>query len=441
LSLFKKIGSLLQNKVWQKLFENFLSLSVLQGLSSLAELITLPYLTTTLGAVYYGLISFAISFMAFFQIITEYGFDYSGTRAISKYRDEPKKIQSIYSAINLVKIIISSLCFVLIIIIIFVFEKFRQNSIIFLLLFGLIIQSILFPIWFFRGIEKMKYITIIDFIGKVFLIIAIFSFINSEVDYVLYPFFILLNAIFIGLIAQIFIFKKYRIKLNKSSFSDIKFQFSSGFFMFLVYFSSNIITNLNPFILGLLVDYKYVGIFMAGYKVIQIFVTIISLITITVFPHIVKVVSARNNKVESNVFKFIRKVLIIIIVIGLLSFAFLFIFADFTVNFLFDIEYRDTINVIRILSIAPLLIGIGHTLTLQIMVPLEFDSQVAKIYGFSAILNIILCFVFIPIFGFLALCYIILIIRIIPIVLSVIWISRNKDKLNQTNSINNENGR
>lgn len=310
------------------------------------------------------------------------------------------------------------------------FDKFRQNLIIYLLLFGLIIQSVLFPIWFFRGIEKMRYITIIDFVGKILLIAGIFLFINSETDYVLYPFFILFNAIFIGLFAQIFIFKKYKLKFAKSSFKGIKYQFSNGFFMFLVYFSTNIINNLNPFFLGLLVDYSYVGIFTAGYKVIQIFVIIITLITTTVFPHIVKLVSESNNKIGSNVFKFIKKVLILIILTGILSFVFLFTFADIITNLLFAAEYREAINVIRILSIFPLLIGVGYTLTFQVMVPLEFDSQVAKIYGFSAIIDIILCFIFIPIYGYLALCYIILITRIIPIILSFIWINRNKTKLN-----------
>ena len=60
---FKKIKTAVKNKVWKKLFENFLSLSVLQGISFITELITFPYLTQTLGAGYYGLISFALSFI------------------------------------------------------------------------------------------------------------------------------------------------------------------------------------------------------------------------------------------------------------------------------------------------------------------------------------------------------------------------------------------
>jgi len=429
LSLLKRVRGLIRNKVWQKLFENFLSLSVLQGLTFIIEFITLPYLTNIFGSTIFGLISFALSFILFLQVVTEYGFNHSGTRDTSKNRNNPEKIQKIYSAINLVRVVLSIICLVLLVVIINVFEKFKQNSIIFLLLFGLIIQSILSPTWFFRGIEKMKYITIINFIGKVLLLILIFAFIKSNSDYTLYAFFIFIIAVFIGLSTQIFIIKKYKMKFHKSSFADIKFQFSNGFFMFLVYLSTNIINNLNPFILGLVEDYSTVGIFTVGYRVIQVFILIISLITTTVFPHIVQLINENKAGKDVNTFSFIKKTFLLIFIIGIISLLFLFFFADLIVKIVFGVKYVDSINVIRILSFAPLLIGISHTLALQILVPLEFDSVVAKIYGSSAIIDVVLCFIFIPIYGYIGLCFIILITRVLQLVLSFLWIMRHKAKL------------
>lgn len=433
MKLLSQIKDTLKNKVLQKLFENFISLSIFQGLTFIVELITLPYLTNTLGAVNYGLISFALSFILFFQIISEYGFNHSGTRAVSKYRDDPQKLEKIYNSINSARIILSGICFVSIVIIIFVFDKFRENSIIYLLLFGLVIQSVLIPVWFFRGIEKMKYITIIDLFGKIFLLFCIFSFINTESEYFLYPLFIFITSIFIGLISQIFLYKKFKLSFKLTPIKDVKYQFSSGFFMFLVYFSTSIITNVNPFLLGLLTNYTTVGIFSAGYKIIQIFVLLISLITTTVFPHIVKLISESNDDIKHQVNIFIKKVLLIIILVGVLSFLFLFIFADFIANLLFVAEYNDTIKVIRILSLAPLLIGIGHTLTLQVLVPLEYDSLVAQIYGFSAIVDVILCFILIPLYGYIGLCIAILATRFITIIFSTVGIRRNDVKLNLLN--------
>ncbi|MHA2121852.1 MAG: oligosaccharide flippase family protein, partial [Promethearchaeota archaeon] len=307
------------------------------------------------------------------------------------------------------------------------------NSVIFLLLFGVIIQSIFFPIWYFRGIEKMRYIAIFDFISKIFLLASIFLFVKSESDYVIYALLVFVRAILISVITQIFLVKKYDMRLKKTSFKDIKLQFSFGFFLFLVYLSTNVINNLNPFILGLLEDYYYVGIFSAGYKVIQMFVLIISLITTTVFPHIVKLVKDNDNKMETKTTQFIRKVLLLILVIGILSLIFLFVFADLIVKIFFGPTYVEAVNVIKLLSFAPLLIGIGHTLTLQVLVPLQYDSQVAIIYGSSAILDIFASFIFIPLFGYIGLCIIIIISRFLIIVLSLILIRRKDIKLNLLN--------
>ncbi|MFW9784922.1 MAG: polysaccharide biosynthesis C-terminal domain-containing protein, partial [Candidatus Heimdallarchaeota archaeon] len=87
---------------------------------------------------------------------------------------------------------------------------------------------------------------------------------------------------------------------------------------------------------------------------------------------------------------------------------------------------------------SPLLIGIGHTFTLQILVPLELDSLTAKIYGSAAILNTVLCFIFIPMFGYIGLCVIILITRIMIIILSFIAIRKNEVKLNLIKFKNND---
>jgi PST family polysaccharide transporter len=223
------------------------------------------------------------------------------------------------------------------------------------------------------------------------------------------------------------------MRLKRTSFKDIKFQFTAGFFLFLVYLSTNVINNLNPFILGFLEDYYSVGIFSAGYKVIQMFVLVISLITTTVFPHIVKLVKDSDDKMEIETTQFIRKVLVLILIIGLLSLIFLFVSADIIVKLFFGPTYKETVNVIRLMSFAPLLIGIGHTLTLQVLVPLHYDSQVAIIYGSSAILDILLCFIFIPLYGYIGLCIIILITRTLIIILSLFLIRRRDIKLNLLN--------
>ena len=66
-----------------KLVINFFSLSSLQVLNTLLPLITFPYLIRVIGFELFGLLSFAIAFVNYFQVISEYGFNLTGTKPFS----------------------------------------------------------------------------------------------------------------------------------------------------------------------------------------------------------------------------------------------------------------------------------------------------------------------------------------------------------------------
>ncbi|MQR87687.1 oligosaccharide flippase family protein [Bacillus megaterium] len=70
-------------KINKKLLENVLSLVVLQGSNYILPLITFPYLVRILGAENFGLIAFATSFMYFFIVFTDYGFNVTATKKIA----------------------------------------------------------------------------------------------------------------------------------------------------------------------------------------------------------------------------------------------------------------------------------------------------------------------------------------------------------------------
>lgn len=79
----------------RRLTENFLSLSALQVVNYLLPLVTLPYLVRVLGSEKFSLIAFAQAFIAYFIILTNYGFNLSVTREISINRDNKKRFQEL----------------------------------------------------------------------------------------------------------------------------------------------------------------------------------------------------------------------------------------------------------------------------------------------------------------------------------------------------------
>jgi polysaccharide transporter, PST family len=78
---------------------NFLSLGVLQVANYAFPLITLPYIVRIVGIGNYGLLAFAAAIVAYFQILTNYGFSLSATRSVSVHREDRERLTAIFSSV------------------------------------------------------------------------------------------------------------------------------------------------------------------------------------------------------------------------------------------------------------------------------------------------------------------------------------------------------
>ena len=92
----------------KNLIENFFSLSILRGYNALILLLAFPYLTRILGPEKYGLINFARTFIIYFLIFTEFGFNWSATRLVSINRSNTEEVNKILTSITILKVLLHS---------------------------------------------------------------------------------------------------------------------------------------------------------------------------------------------------------------------------------------------------------------------------------------------------------------------------------------------
>lgn len=336
----------LKYKDYRVLLENFFSLSALQIVGYILPLITIPYLVRVLGVEKYGLVNFSIAFAVYFQILTDYGFTLSATRDISIHRDNKKKISEIFSSVMIIKSLLMILSFIILYILVFSFNKFAVDWMIYFLAFGLVLGNLLFPVWFFQGMERMKYITVLNILANIIFTSSIFIFIKNPGDYLYVPFINSLGFIVSGVIAQWVILKSFQVKPFFPSKKILIDTFKDSTQYFLSRASVSVYTSSNTFFLGLFTNNIAVGYYSAAEKLYIAAQLLYSPLSQVVYPYMAK----KENK------SFYRKIFKLTVSFNFIFSILIFIFSGLIIYTLYGSNFTESVNVLKILSIALIIV-------------------------------------------------------------------------------------
>jgi PST family polysaccharide transporter len=273
--------------------------------------------------------------------------------------------------------------------IIFTFEKFRQDWEIYYLTFGMVLGQVLFPVWFFQGMERMKYITFLNILAKLIFTIAIFVFVRKVEDYLYVP---LLNSsgfIVAGVLGLWIILKDFGIEFKMPSWKEIKYQLKEGWYIFISTVAISLYTISNTFILGLFTNNTIVGYYSAAEKIIKAIQGLLGPISQTIYPHVSKLMYESK---EYGI-KFLRKVTFLIGSFSFVLSLIIFIFADLIVRIVLGFQYTESVIVLKILAFLPFIIGLSNIFGIQTMLTLNFRKAFSNILISASCLNLVLALI------------------------------------------------
>lgn len=332
----------------RQLIANFFSLSVLQGANFILPLVALPYLVRILGTESFGIVMFAQAFMMYFIILTDYGFNLSATRAISIHRGNTEKIAEIFTTVMSIKFLLLLVSLLLLSFIIFSFEKIRIYWYIYYLSFGMVIGQVLFPVWFFQGVEKMKYITILNIVAKLIFTIFIFIFIHSKDDFFYVPLLNSLGFIVAGILSLWIVFYNFNIQLKMPKFNDAKTIFLESTNLFVSNLSVTLYTASNTVILGIFTSNDIVGIYASIEKLVLAIKNLYTPLYQALFPWL-------SKKEKKDIFLIIHKITPFIAGMGIIISVILFVYAKDILILIYNNEeithYSIVLQIMSLISI------------------------------------------------------------------------------------------
>jgi len=325
-------------------------------------LISLPYLIRVLGVENFGLVNFALSIVMYFDILVSFGFELSATREISIHQDNSKKVAEIFFAVMIIKSIMALISLSILSLLILFNDSLSQHPMLYYATFGVVIGNVVFPSWFFQGMERMKYITYINVTSRVIFTILIFIIVKESSDFIYVPILNSLGTIIGGIYSLWLIFKLFDLPFTIPNRGMIFSQLKDSYHFFLSRVANNGSRYYATTIIGIYFGNVAVGYYSIVEKLFYAFMSLGGIVSQTIYPYM-----SRTKNIP-----FFKKILFSTIAISIVILIPTIYFHNMLLDLIFNLQGEMLSNIFiivfsgSIFGIAsalvgyPLLAAFGH---------------------------------------------------------------------------------
>lgn len=388
-----RVLSLRQRPGARKIFGNIIYLSMQQAVNYLLPLIMVPYLLYHLGTERYGLLAFAAAFISYFQVIIDYGFNYSAVQAASIHRTDRRELSRIFFSVTAIQTAFASVCFCVLLLLTIWIPLFHKDAALYLWTFAAAAGSIFFPVWFFQGVEEMKFITLFNFIFKGGAMVFIFIFVRAPTDYMWVPWLNAAGSVVVGVMSMVILFVKFKIVPVLPDRAMAAEQLKNGFRIFLSLIVSTLFKNTNTFILGIFSNNFIVGTYAVAEKIVRACTAISVPVSNAVYPRTVLLFKESRERALG----FLRKILFGgSVLFGCVS-VLLFLFAGTIVSLVTGTQNDNAVLLVRILAILPLSVFADNIYGVQVLLNIGgMQKQFLQATIIAGLLSIIIQLALVP---------------------------------------------
>lgn len=277
--------------------KNNVVLNYINTLASIVfPLITFPYAARILLPEGIGLVNFQNSIIGYITLLSSLGIPLYAVREVARVRDNIEERNRVTVEIALLSLILAAGGYF----IVFAVGELVPQIYAHLSLFYILSLSILFTAlgvsWFYTAIEDFKFITIRGLIIRCLFVVALFVFVRSKDDLLIYGVVVVGSTVgnniinFFHLRKFINIFKIDWSKLN--IFRHLKPSLS----IFVLNLSISLYVQLNPVMLGFLSDNIQVGYFTAGSKLSNIILSVVTSMATVLIPHVSNMIQVHDTE-------------------------------------------------------------------------------------------------------------------------------------------------
>ncbi len=322
------------------ILKNISYLSILRLINIAVKFLLVAYLVRILGEVNYGILTWSEAIIQFLIIFVNFGFNIYAARYIVENREGKNRINEIISSILTIKLWLLILGFVLLFLL-SLFKPFSIHSNILFLMLFMGFGDVLFPIWYYQGIEKLKEAMYITVFSKLILLAGTFIFIKDPEDLLLFVFLLVITNILMGITGYTSLVKNHHYKPVWVKLSVIKEYVKDAYMFFLGMFLSLTFNFVTIFLIGLYFSMEYVAGFDVALKIVLVAIIPFDILQQAVYP----TVTRNQDK------KLIRRLIALSLLSGILLMVLLYSFSESLLGIFGGTEMIKYKEVLQALSV------------------------------------------------------------------------------------------
>jgi len=372
---------------------NFIYNSLLGLTNILVPLITFPYITRVLGPSGVGITSFAISLVTTFIILCSLGIPIYGIREIAKSKKNQKKLNKTFSELLIIQIIWTLFVLILFTLWLYLTKTYENERALKYFSYVHIVSSLGLINWFYQGLEKYKFITILNSLIKILTIILLFLIVKNPNDYWIY-YAILVLSTAMGAVASFFFSLKY-IKIRIRNL-DFKKHFKPIIILFSTQIAIGIYVNIDIIMLKYFTSIAQVGYYATSMKLVKTVLILVTSLGVVLIPKIASFIEENRIKEVKNI---IEKSINFVLIISLPLIVGLYLTSKDLIILFAGNKFLESSQLMLWLLPLVIFIGLNNIFGLQILVPSNKEKHLMIIVITGAVLNFTLNFILIPVYG------------------------------------------
>lgn len=381
---------------------NVASLFSVQIANFLLPLLTVPVVVRIIGPDKLGLLNFSQAYVTYFSLLINYGFDMAAVRAIAANRQDTAATNRIFSQVMAGKTLLWVLSTIIFVVVSLANPAFKAHLFLHVCTYLVCIGTVLSPFWLYQAMEDLGRVALFNLAVKLIFSLSVLLLIRTANDYFYQNLAISVSQILVSVAALAVAMRRFGIRFSWPTGPELCTRFREDRTLF---FSSVMITiyaSSNVFFLGLLSPAYNVGIYAAGTRLESMAESFVGLaLNQAFFP----IVAQAFGQGKEQGLRMVRNTFFPLLIIMSVVSVGLWVVAPLFISLLYGAKFEESVTILRIVALLPLVIGMSNLLGMHTMLNLRMDRAFFSVTAVGSVIGLALNVVLIRHFAHLGAAY------------------------------------